>query len=92
MTPKAVTSRRDVWVAAGEIAWAAGGINQVVRLFRLAMPLWNVDPVPRQEAVFGRTKVGNISTPPSASPMDSTTAARTSSRTPSSACYEVTGS
>jgi deferrochelatase/peroxidase EfeB len=51
--------RPDVWVADDEPAWAAGGTYQVARSIRLAMPLWNVDPVPRQEAVFGRTKVGN---------------------------------
>jgi deferrochelatase/peroxidase EfeB len=51
--------RPDVWVAADELAWAAGGTYQVVRLIRLATPLWDADPVPRQEAVFGRTKVGN---------------------------------
>jgi deferrochelatase/peroxidase EfeB len=48
-------------VSADEQPWTAGGSYQVVRLIRMAMPLWNADPVPRQEAVFGRTKVGNTS-------------------------------
>ena len=49
----------DVWVGEGEPGWAVGGTYQVVRLIRMAMPLWNADPVPRQEAVFGRAKAGN---------------------------------
>jgi deferrochelatase/peroxidase EfeB len=49
----------DVWVGEEEPAWATGGTYQVVRLIRMAMPLWNVDPVPRQEAVFGRSKESN---------------------------------
>jgi len=49
----------DVWVGGGEPAWAAGGSYQVVRLIRMAMPLWTADSVLRQEAVFGRSKVSN---------------------------------
>jgi deferrochelatase/peroxidase EfeB len=48
-----------VWAGPDEPAWAAGGSYQVVRLIRFAMPLWDADPVPRQEAVFGRGKAGN---------------------------------
>ncbi|MFI5533237.1 Dyp-type peroxidase [Kitasatospora sp. NPDC051853] len=49
---------RQVWVRAGsdEPAWTAGGSYQVVRLIRFAMPLWDADAVPKQEAVFGRRK------------------------------------
>lgn len=33
-----------------------GGTFQVVRLIRFAMPLWDADPLPKQEQVFGRRK------------------------------------
>lgn len=49
---------RQVWVQPGaeEPAWTAGGSYQVIRLIRFAMPLWDADAVPKQEAVFGRHK------------------------------------
>ncbi|MFC5884273.1 Dyp-type peroxidase [Kitasatospora sp. CM 4170] len=49
---------RQVWVRPGadEPAWTAGGTYQVIRLIRFAMPLWDADPVPKQEAVIGRHK------------------------------------
>ncbi|BFU45531.1 Dyp-type peroxidase [Krasilnikovia sp. MM14-A1004] len=45
---------RLVWADEGEPAWAAGGTYQVVRLIRFAVPLWNRDPVTRQEEMIGR--------------------------------------
>ncbi|GAA2965681.1 Dyp-type peroxidase [Actinokineospora diospyrosa] len=39
-----------------EPPWTVGGSYQVVRLIRLAMPIWNADSVPAQERVFGRHK------------------------------------
>ncbi|MGN9912564.1 Dyp-type peroxidase [Phytohabitans sp. LJ34] len=47
---------RLVWTqpGGGEPAWTAGGTYQVVRLIRMSLPLWDADPVPRQEAAFGR--------------------------------------
>jgi deferrochelatase/peroxidase EfeB len=45
---------RLVWADSGEPPWAAGGTYAVVRLTRLATRLWNRDPVPEQEAIFGR--------------------------------------
>ncbi|MEU4521367.1 Dyp-type peroxidase [Amycolatopsis sp. NPDC024027] len=49
---------QHVWVQPGddEPAWCAGGTYQVVRLIRLAMPIWDAEPVPLQERVFGRRK------------------------------------
>ena len=45
-----------VWAGEGEPAWAQGGTYQVVRLIRLATHLWNRDPIPHQEAMFGRRR------------------------------------
>lgn len=49
---------RHVWVQPGddEPVWCAGGTYQVVRLIRLAMPIWNEEPAYVQERVFGRHK------------------------------------
>jgi len=49
---------RLVWTVkdSGEPAWAVGGTYHVVRLIRMAMPLWAADSVAEQEAVFGRRK------------------------------------
>lgn len=49
---------RCVWVQPGddEPAWCAGGTYQVVRLIRLAVPVWDAQPVHVQERVFGRHK------------------------------------
>lgn len=49
---------QHVWVQPGddEPAWCAGGTYQVVRLIRLAMPIWNEEPTYVQERVFGRHK------------------------------------
>ena len=49
---------RLVWVQTGqgEPDWAVGGTYQVVRLIRLAMPLWNTETTGEQERVFGRRK------------------------------------
>jgi deferrochelatase/peroxidase EfeB len=47
-----------VWVVGGEgePGWATGGTYQVVRVIRLATELWDAEPVPVQETVFGRRK------------------------------------
>lgn len=47
-----------VWVQPGddEPEWCVGGTYQVVRFIRLAMPIWDAEPVPVQERVFGRRK------------------------------------
>ncbi|WFE66019.1 Dyp-type peroxidase [Micromonospora sp. WMMD714] len=47
---------RLVWAGAGEPGWAVGGTYQVIRLVRFATALWDVEPVGRQEEVFGRSK------------------------------------
>jgi deferrochelatase/peroxidase EfeB len=49
---------RLVWVTddRDEPAWTVGGSYQVIRLIRFATALWNAEPEPRQEAVFGRRK------------------------------------
>jgi deferrochelatase/peroxidase EfeB len=49
---------QHVWVRPGddEPAWCAGGTYQVVRLIRLAMPIWDAETTSAQERVFGRTK------------------------------------
>jgi len=49
---------QHVWVQPGdeEPAWCVGGTYQVVRLIRLAMPIWNEEPTYVQERVFGRQK------------------------------------
>nr|ACJ61000.1 TEG17 [uncultured soil bacterium] len=49
---------RCVWVQPGddEPAWCAGGTYQVVRLIRLAMPIWDAEPIHVQERVIGRHK------------------------------------
>lgn len=49
-----------IWVDAGEPAWAAGGTYQVVRLIRMATGLWDRDPLPHQEAVFGRRRADGV--------------------------------
>nr|WP_245572562.1 Dyp-type peroxidase [Actinokineospora enzanensis] len=56
--PAASDEGRHVWVHAGddEPAWCVGGSYQVVRLFRLAMPIWDAESTARQERVFGRRK------------------------------------
>ncbi|MFE0022538.1 Dyp-type peroxidase [Amycolatopsis sp. NPDC059021] len=59
--PEAADARlmdQHVWVQPGddEPAWCAGGSYQVVRLIRLAMPIWDAEPVATQERVFGRSK------------------------------------
>jgi deferrochelatase/peroxidase EfeB len=51
---------RLVWAGAGEPAWTAGGTYQVVRLIRFATGLWANEPAARQEAIFGRTKDGDV--------------------------------
>lgn len=49
---------QHVWVQSGddEPAWCVGGTYQVVRLIRLAMPIWDAEPTYVQERVFGRHK------------------------------------
>lgn len=49
---------RLVWIPAGsdEPSWTVGGTYQVVRVIRFATELWDADPIPQQEAVFGRRK------------------------------------
>jgi deferrochelatase/peroxidase EfeB len=49
---------RCVWVQPGddEPTWCAGGTYQVVRLIRLAMPMWDAEPIHVQERVVGRHK------------------------------------
>ncbi|MEJ3743828.1 Dyp-type peroxidase [Actinomycetes bacterium KLBMP 9797] len=49
---------RLVWVGpdSGEPSWTVGGSYQVVRIIRFATELWDADPIPQQEAVFGRRK------------------------------------
>jgi deferrochelatase/peroxidase EfeB len=49
---------QHVWVQPGddEPEWCTGGTYQVVRLIRLAMPIWNEEPDHVQERVFGRHK------------------------------------
>jgi deferrochelatase/peroxidase EfeB len=48
-----------IWTGDDEPPWARGGTYQVVRLIRFAMSLWDADPVPRQESIFGRRKDTN---------------------------------
>ena len=47
-----------VWVRRGddEPAWCTGGTYQVVRLIRLALPIWDRETIAQQERVFGRQK------------------------------------
>ncbi|WP_460792148.1 Dyp-type peroxidase [Micromonospora sonneratiae] len=49
---------RLVWAGPGsdEPAWTVGGTYQVVRTIRFATSLWDSEPIPRQEAVFGRRR------------------------------------
>ncbi|RSM40279.1 deferrochelatase/peroxidase EfeB [Actinoplanes sp. ATCC 53533] len=49
---------RCVWVQPDddEPAWCAGGTYQVVRLIRLALPIWEAQPTHVQERVVGRHK------------------------------------
>ncbi|HEU4423387.1 MAG TPA: Dyp-type peroxidase [Pilimelia sp.] len=47
-----------VWVQPGdgEPGWCVGGTYQVVRLIRMSLPSWDVEPVTEQEKIFGRHK------------------------------------
>ncbi|GAB1646585.1 Dyp-type peroxidase [Krasilnikovia sp. MM14-A1259] len=51
---------RVLWAGPDEPAWTAGGTYQVIRLIRFATQLWAAEPTARQEAIFGRTRDGDV--------------------------------